>query len=199
MASSIRPGGADSTFRQLVRRDGLRIGESVAIGSTKRGEHHQRLDVGRLGDQAIPHLIRFPFEPLLGEPQKIFDDRFARDFRPGHEKCKGAHPGAPAVLVGIAIHDWLTIAHGDPLPIEDAADFHNRMWQFETLARDVLRSALETEPNGTIKDSRLSRLAPSTYAPPDRHRSEPCGSSRRSSLPSTRVTSPSPQRARAYG
>ena len=95
------------------------------MGSTKRGEYYQRLDIGGLGDQAIPYLTGLAFEPLFGEPQKILDDRFARDFRPGGEKCKGAHPGAPAILIGIAIQNepldgrQVSVTHGreDPRAI----------------------------------------------------------------------------------
>src|SRR5437870_3377019 len=41
----------------------------------------------------------------FGEPQKILDDRFPGDFRPGREQGEGAHAGAPAVRVGIAIQN----------------------------------------------------------------------------------------------
>jgi hypothetical protein len=49
-----------------------------------------------------------------------------------------------------------TIAHGDPLPIEDPAEFHRQMWDFEALVRDVLRTALEVIPADT--DARKQKL-----------------------------------------
>jgi len=39
-----------------------------------------------------------------------------------------------------------TIAHGDPLPIDNADEFHRQMWVFETLVRSVLKAALQMIP-----------------------------------------------------
>jgi hypothetical protein len=58
-----------------------------------------------------------------------------------------------------------TIAHGDPLPIEDAADFHGQMVAFEVLVRSVLRSALQVIPaDGDARKQKLTELASITDA-----------------------------------
>lgn len=53
-----------------------------------------------------------------------------------------------------------TLAHGDPLPIPNPHEFHNEMWSFEGIVRDVLRIALVEIPAAPeARRAKLNQLA----------------------------------------